>query len=52
METTKKSRRNIYIKDDKFIQVGIEAAKKGIDKWEVIDKALEKYFGGDEERQG
>jgi hypothetical protein len=44
-------RRHITINDELYKQVSIEAAKKDVNKGNVIEEALKKYFGG-EERQG
>jgi hypothetical protein len=46
-----RTRRNVMIDDELYKQVSIEAAKTETDKGKVIEKALKKYFGGDE-RQG
>ena len=43
-----RKRKQVYIHDDLYKQVSIEAAKKETDKGSVIEEAIKKYFGGDE----
>jgi hypothetical protein len=43
----KRKRKQVYIHDDIYNKVSVEAAKKEIDKGKVIEEALKKYFGGD-----
>jgi len=43
-----RKRKNVYIQDELYKQVSIEAAKNETDKGKVIEEALKKYFGGDE----
>lgn len=47
----KRVRRHIAIEDSLYKQVSIEAAKKEINKGQVIEEALKKYFGGDERQE-
>jgi len=51
MKDPNRKRKNVYIQDELYKQVSIEAARKEIDKGKVIEEAIKKYFGGDE-RQG
>ena len=46
-----RKRKQVYIHDDIYKQVSIEAAKNDVDKGKVIEEALKQYFGG-EGRQG
>jgi hypothetical protein len=46
-----RKRKNVYIDDELYKEVSIEATRKDIDRGKVIEEALKKYFGGDE-RQG
>jgi hypothetical protein len=50
MKDPNRKRKNVYIQDELYKQVSIEAAKKEIDKGKVIEEALKQYFGGDERR--
>jgi hypothetical protein len=45
-----RKRRNIYITDELYKKVSIEAATQEVDKGNVIEQALQKYFGVDEGR--
>jgi hypothetical protein len=46
-----RTRRHVYIDDSLYKKVSIRAIEKEVDKWKVIEEALKKYFGGDDERQ-
>jgi hypothetical protein len=50
-ENPNRKRKQVYIQDELYKKVSIEAVEKEIDKGRVIEEALKKYFGGDE-RQG
>jgi hypothetical protein len=52
IDITKRKRRNVHIDNDIYKKIVVEAVKKEVDNGKVIEEALKKYFGGDDERQG
>jgi hypothetical protein len=46
-----RKRKQIYIHNDLYKKVSVEAAEKEVDKGKVIEEALKVYFGGDERQE-